>query len=72
MFSINPSTGEIKTTKQLDYDIESQIVLHVAATDHGDPQFSDFATVYIDLLDYNDNKPKFLKKSYHGKRSAVE
>ena len=66
-FTINPISGEIRTTKALDYEDESQIVLYVAATDHGDPQFSDYTTVYIYLVDYNDNKPQFDKPSYHGK-----
>ena len=65
-FAINPTSGEIRTTKKLDYDVESQIVLNVAATDHGDPQFSDYTTVYIYLVDYNDNAPIFDKTTYYG------
>lgn len=39
------------------------------AKDNGSPQRSSTATIMIDVIDYNDNPPQFVKEEY---RSAGE
>ncbi|XP_077966243.1 cadherin EGF LAG seven-pass G-type receptor 2-like [Styela clava] len=63
-FSLNPTTGEIKTKTKLDYDTMSQLYLTVIAKDNGIPQHQTEALVTIYLQDINDNAPIFDQPEY--------
>ncbi|XP_066575944.1 protocadherin Fat 4 [Amia ocellicauda] len=60
-FSINRATGEIRSTRPLDREKEAQYVLNVKATDRGSPPKSTAVKVFINVLDVNDNAPRFSK-----------
>ncbi|KHJ89259.1 cadherin domain protein [Oesophagostomum dentatum] len=58
-FTIDSSTGCIKTTRSLDREEISNYRLTVLATDHGVPPLSAMAIVKVEVLDEDDNAPKF-------------
>ncbi|CAB1337314.1 unnamed protein product [Coregonus sp. 'balchen'] len=60
-FSVNRATGEIRTTRPLDREKLSQYALKVKATDRGNPPKSTAVKVLINVLDVNDNAPRFSK-----------
>ncbi|XP_048086719.1 protocadherin Fat 4 [Alosa alosa] len=60
-FSINRVTGAIRTTKPLDREKAAQYALRVKATDRGSPPKSTAVKVLINVLDVNDNAPRFSK-----------
>ncbi|XP_062613618.1 protocadherin-11 X-linked-like isoform X1 [Saccostrea cucullata] len=57
-FSINPSTGEIKTNRRLDREVTSRYVLSVMATDRGVSPKNTSCTVTVTILDENDEYPQ--------------
>ena len=60
-FSIDPENGTIVLLKSLDYEIQYLYELHVQASDG---KFSSGANVSIQVVDYNDNSPKFRQTSF--------
>uniref|UniRef100_A0A182PJ69 Cadherin-related tumor suppressor n=1 Tax=Anopheles epiroticus TaxID=199890 RepID=A0A182PJ69_9DIPT len=60
-FEINTDTGEIYTTTRLDREDIAQYTLIVEAVDQGVPQLTGSATVLVNVLDKNDNPPKFTR-----------
>lgn len=63
-FSIQPATGAIVTTKQLDRERTSGYLLTITARDNGNPPLSDTTDVEISLGDVNDNPPVFQQPTY--------
>ncbi|XP_040193695.1 cadherin EGF LAG seven-pass G-type receptor 2-like isoform X1 [Rana temporaria] len=65
-FSIDPDTGAVTTTMELDYEVQVSYTLAITAHDNGIPQKSD--TTYLEILvtDVNDNPPVFQRASYSG------
>ncbi|MBN3279871.1 FAT2 protein, partial [Polyodon spathula] len=66
-FKINPRSGLIVTTENMDYEKTSQFQLDVMTT-HGEAK----ARVVVDIIDENDNAPKFSQSSYKGTVSENE
>ncbi|XP_053734547.1 protocadherin Fat 4 isoform X1 [Synchiropus splendidus] len=60
-FNINRATGEIRTTRPLDREKVAQYRLKVKATDRGSPPKTSAVKVEINVLDVNDNAPRFSK-----------
>ncbi|KAL0974270.1 hypothetical protein UPYG_G00218000 [Umbra pygmaea] len=60
-FSVNRANGEIRTTRPLDREKVAQYALKVKATDRGNPPKSTAVKVLINVLDVNDNAPRFSK-----------
>uniref|UniRef100_A0A3Q1C9I6 Protocadherin Fat 4 n=1 Tax=Amphiprion ocellaris TaxID=80972 RepID=A0A3Q1C9I6_AMPOC len=60
-FSINRATGEIRTTRPLDREKVALYTLKVKATDRGLPPKNTAVKVLINVLDVNDNAPRFSK-----------
>lgn len=63
-FSINATTGEIRTLHSFDRDEPSrnkEVYVTVQATDNGRPTLADICTFKITILDINDNAPIFDK-----------
>ncbi|KAM6981316.1 protocadherin Fat 4 [Aplochiton taeniatus] len=58
-FSVNRASGEIRTTRPLDREKAPQYVLKVRSSDRGSPAHSATVRVLIDVLDVNDNAPRF-------------
>lgn len=67
IFQIDPDTGEISVKQPLDRETIAGYTVSVTATDHGRPAKSDTTDVEIIVGDVNDNAPKFLKDTYHGR-----
>ena len=66
MFTINASTGELRLVSSLDYEERSSYTLVIHARDNDDTGNVKFAlfTVYVTVLDLNDNAPKFSGPLY--------
>lgn len=64
-FQIDPRTGWIKTTGQLDRETQSSYTFIVQAQDNGDKPLGANVTVVITLRDLNDNPPIFQARSYN-------
>ncbi|XP_043530022.1 protocadherin Fat 4 isoform X1 [Chiloscyllium plagiosum] len=58
-FNINRETGEIRNTKRLDREKKAQYTLTVQATDKGASSSSSVCQVIVNVLDENDNAPRF-------------
>ncbi|XP_071411660.1 protocadherin Fat 4-like [Pithys albifrons albifrons] len=58
-FSINRATGEIRSVRPLDREKLSQYTLTIKASDKGTPLQSTTIKVIINILDENDNAPRF-------------
>ncbi|VDP11762.1 unnamed protein product [Onchocerca flexuosa] len=63
-FKINEESGEIFTVSALDAEYSKEYNLHVIAKDHGNPQLSNTVVVKIEILDKNDNAPRFSNLFY--------
>ncbi|KAM3866607.1 protocadherin beta-16-like [Diretmus argenteus] len=55
---------EMILQKHLDREIEEHLSLTLTAIDGGDPQLSGTMTIYISVLDANDNAPVFTQEIY--------
>lgn len=60
-FEIDSDTGEIYTSTKLDRETVANYELIVEAVDQGIPQLIGSATVIINVLDKNDNPPRFTR-----------
>lgn len=63
-FKIEPDTGAVVTSAPLDRESVSGYTLVVTAQDEGRPPLSDSTSVEIEIMDVNDNAPKFAMGSY--------
>ncbi|XP_063045530.1 protocadherin alpha-8-like isoform X3 [Engraulis encrasicolus] len=58
MFTINPLTGEITVTGDVDHETNTAVEIRVKATDKGHSPRSAFCKVLVEVLDVNDNVPE--------------
>jgi protocadherin-16/23 len=63
-FKVQASTGWVYLAKPLDRETSARHKMTITATDNGLPQLSASSTLVINVLDANDNDPKFSKSSY--------
>ncbi|XP_071377114.1 protocadherin-16-like, partial [Centroberyx affinis] len=63
-FVINPATGVITTTRELDKELQDHYTLTVYARDGGLPPNFAKAVVRVEVQDENDNAPVFAKPYY--------
>ncbi|XP_056131020.1 protocadherin Fat 2 [Lampris incognitus] len=66
-FDVDPKTGVISTRAALDREEKSEHSVEVIVSDNGSPALRSTATVVIQVLDSNDNRPKFTDKLFHVK-----
>uniref|UniRef100_A0A8C5FR99 Protocadherin 1b n=1 Tax=Gadus morhua TaxID=8049 RepID=A0A8C5FR99_GADMO len=64
LFEIDVNTGEVRVKNQLDREEVQRYQFHVAAADKGVPSKTGTATVVVNVLDCNDNDPKFMLSGY--------
>lgn len=64
-FEINNGTGIVQIKKQIDYEKITNINFTIFAFDSGIPQLNATATIYVNVLNVNDNDPKFSAKEYN-------
>ena len=65
VFALNSLTGEITTQKSLDREIQDRYTLKVSVRDKGDPQLTSLADVTVNVIDVDDNCPKFEPAEYN-------
>lgn len=61
-FLVNPVTGVFNVTRPLDYEAQQYYIVTVKAEDGGHQ--ASLVRVYFNILDVNDNKPKFNTSVY--------
>ncbi|KAL4715527.1 hypothetical protein ACJJTC_009153 [Scirpophaga incertulas] len=64
VFSLNPQTGIFTLTARLDYEETQHYILVAQAHDNGLPSLSGTVTVYVNVVDLNDNAPIFDPMSF--------
>ncbi|XP_039630272.1 protocadherin alpha-7-like isoform X3 [Polypterus senegalus] len=62
--SFQENLYSLKTTSKLDRESVSQYNITILAKDFGNPSLSSQKTVFVNLLDVNDNNPRFLQDPY--------
>ncbi|XP_059846442.1 protocadherin-1-like isoform X2 [Hypanus sabinus] len=65
LFQINPDTGEVRAISVLDRELRERYEFKVAAADKGTPSLKGTATVVVNVLDENDNDPRFMLNAYN-------
>uniref|UniRef100_A0A8D0GHX8 FAT atypical cadherin 2 n=1 Tax=Sphenodon punctatus TaxID=8508 RepID=A0A8D0GHX8_SPHPU len=63
-FAIDPVTGLISTSRQLDREYKAEHILEVSVSDNGDPALTSTSRVVLQVLDINDNPPSFPHKLF--------
>ncbi|XP_040296233.1 protocadherin Fat 2 [Bufo bufo] len=63
-FDINMETGELIVSSPLDHESTSSYILNITVYDLGTPQKSSWKLLAINVLDVNDNEPKFPSSGY--------
>lgn len=65
-FYIDPTTGVLKISRPLDYELTPNYTLHIRAQDSQDPPLVSFVRVEIFVEDVNDSPPEFPVSKYEG------
>lgn len=64
LFTLDPYSGWLSLNQELDAETKSKYELKILAKDSGTPQRSSATSVIIEVIDYNDNAPRFVKENY--------
>uniref|UniRef100_A0A1A9WEW2 Cadherin domain-containing protein n=1 Tax=Glossina brevipalpis TaxID=37001 RepID=A0A1A9WEW2_9MUSC len=64
-FEINKFTGLITLIKRIDYEVTKEVKFIATVTDTGVPPLSATADVVVDIINLNDNEPKFMQAVYY-------
>lgn len=64
VFALDSLTGQLTTKSRLDREKVSKYEIEVIARDQGIPPQSSTATIYLNIVDINDNSPEFYPKEY--------
>ncbi|XP_040574168.2 LOW QUALITY PROTEIN: cadherin-related tumor suppressor-like [Lepeophtheirus salmonis] len=63
-FTLDPTSGVLSLSGQLDHEEIQHYILEVSASDGGDPILTTTVTVYVNVKDVNDNPPEIEKVLY--------
>ncbi|XP_042547800.1 LOW QUALITY PROTEIN: protocadherin alpha-11-like [Dipodomys spectabilis] len=63
LFTLDENNGEMRVNGSLDYEENKFYEIEVQATDKGTPPMAGHCTVWIAILDTNDNSPKIIVNS---------
>ncbi|XP_043455316.1 protocadherin Fat 2 [Prionailurus bengalensis] len=63
-FTIHPKKGELQVAKALDWEQTSSYSLRLRATDSGRPPLHGDTDIAIQVVDVNDNPPRFFQLNY--------
>ena len=69
-FNIDPGTGIVTLKQKLDFELSKKTSFIVVAADGGVPTLSSSATVFVNVIDTNDNIPRFDTQSYNATMSV--
>ncbi|KAM4035225.1 protocadherin gamma-B1-like isoform 10-T10 [Anomaloglossus baeobatrachus] len=61
--AINIETGVLYAQRSFDYEQNKECIIEVTASDNGSPSLSSNVTLFIHIVDQNDNAPKILYPS---------
>lgn len=64
LFNVDPKTGYLTITRNLDYETIQRHSIIITATDTGIPPLSVNLTVLVEVQDVNDNPPVFERTEY--------
>lgn len=65
VFTLNAFNGTITTLKSLDREKQDRYTLKISVSDQGNPQLTSSADVIINVIDVDDNCPKFVPAEYN-------
>ncbi|KAM7141484.1 protocadherin Fat 2 [Molossus nigricans] len=63
-FAIHPEKGELQVAKALDWEQTSSYSLRIRATDSGRPPLHEDVDIAVQVVDVNDNPPRFFQLNY--------
>uniref|UniRef100_A0A452QUT3 Protocadherin Fat 2 n=1 Tax=Ursus americanus TaxID=9643 RepID=A0A452QUT3_URSAM len=63
-FSVHPKKGELQVAKALDWEQTPSYSLRLRATDNGRPPLHEDTDIAIQVVDVNDNPPRFFQLNY--------
>uniref|UniRef100_A0A8C3YB10 Protocadherin Fat 2 n=1 Tax=Catagonus wagneri TaxID=51154 RepID=A0A8C3YB10_9CETA len=63
-FAIHPKKGELQVAKTLDWEQISSYSLRLRATDNGQPPLHEDTDIAVQVVDVNDNPPRFFQLNY--------
>uniref|UniRef100_A0A8C6CES2 Protocadherin alpha 11 n=1 Tax=Moschus moschiferus TaxID=68415 RepID=A0A8C6CES2_MOSMO len=63
LFTLDENNGEVKVNGTLDYEENKFYEIEVQATDKGNPPMAGHCTVWVEILDANDNAPEITVTS---------
>ncbi|XP_058148651.1 protocadherin Fat 2 [Dasypus novemcinctus] len=63
-FTVHPKKGELQVAKALDWEQTSTYSLRLRATDSGQPPLHEDTDITIQVVDVNDNPPRFFQLNY--------
>ncbi|XP_037657979.1 protocadherin Fat 2 [Choloepus didactylus] len=63
-FTVHPKKGELQVAKALDWEQTASYSLRLRATDSGQPPLHEDTDVTIQVVDVNDNPPRFFQLNY--------
>jgi len=63
LFTVDPTSGLVTASASLDREISSHLSFRVVAADAGNPSLVGSALVVVNVLDVNDNRPRFSSPS---------
>ncbi|KAI4569891.1 hypothetical protein MJT46_007185 [Ovis ammon polii x Ovis aries] len=63
LFTLDENKGEVKVNGTLDYEENKFYEIEVQATDKGNPPMAGHCTVWVEILDANDNAPEITVTS---------
>uniref|UniRef100_H0XDR7 Protocadherin Fat 2 n=1 Tax=Otolemur garnettii TaxID=30611 RepID=H0XDR7_OTOGA len=63
-FTIHPKKGELQVAKALDWEQTSSYSLRLRATDSGQPPRHEDTDITVQVVDVNDNPPRFFQLNY--------
>ncbi|XP_014384476.1 PREDICTED: protocadherin alpha-11-like [Myotis brandtii] len=63
LFTIGKNSGEVRVNGTLDYEKNKFYEIEVQATDKGNPPMAGHCTVWVEILDANDNAPEITVTS---------
>ncbi|KAG3265442.1 FAT atypical cadherin 2 [Ictidomys tridecemlineatus] len=63
-FTVHPKKGELQVAKALDWEQTSSYSLRLRATDSGLPPLHEDTDINVQVVDVNDNPPRFFQLNY--------